>query len=122
MRYFERLDPDLPLDLPPRDTADSNWHMFQPVLRLDETGLSRGEFLQAMQARGIGVGVHYPALHLFALYRGMGYGPGDFPQAERIGAGIVTLPLFPAMRDADVDRVCDAVRDILRPNSASRHR
>jgi hypothetical protein len=122
MRYFDRLDPDLALDLPPRDTTDSNWHMFQPVLRLDQAGMSRGEFLQAMQARGIGVGVHYPALHLFALYRGLGYGPGDFPEAERIGAGIVTLPLFPAMRDADVDRVCEAVRDILGATSASRHR
>jgi dTDP-4-amino-4,6-dideoxygalactose transaminase len=43
----------------------------------------------------------------------MGYGPGDFPHAEHVGRSIVTLPLFPGMLDADVARVCGAVRDIL---------
>jgi dTDP-4-amino-4,6-dideoxygalactose transaminase len=68
------------------------------------------------------VGVHYPALHLFRLYREMGFREGDFPHAERVGAGIVTLPLFPAMGDEDVDRVATAVRDILRPNLRAGHR
>ncbi len=121
-RYFDKLDRELPLDLPPRDRTQSNWHMFQPVLRLDELSIGRADVLRGLQERGIGAGVHYPALHLFKLYRGMGYGPGDFPHAERIGAGILTLPLFPAMRDEDVDRVCEALRDILRPHVKSRHR
>jgi dTDP-4-amino-4,6-dideoxygalactose transaminase len=43
----------------------------------------------------------------------MGFKPGDFPHAERIGAGIATLPLFPAMREQDVDRVCAQVARIL---------
>jgi dTDP-4-amino-4,6-dideoxygalactose transaminase len=106
-RYFERFDANLGCDLPPADDAHTNWHMFQPVLPLDRMTGTRGDFLRGMQALGIGTGVHYPALHLFKLYRGMGYGPGDFPHAERIGAGIVTLPLFPTMTEADVDRVCD---------------
>jgi hypothetical protein len=92
------------------------------VLPLDRMTGTRGDFLRGMQAIGIGTGVHYPALHLFKLYRGMGYGPGDFPHAERIGAGIVTLPLFPSMTEADVDRVCDGVRDILRPLLRPVHR
>ena len=46
---------------------------------------------------------------MFTLYRNRGFGPGMFPQAERIGAAIVTLPLFPAMTQADVERVCEAV-------------
>lgn len=122
-RYFAGLGSDLPLDLPPRDAAGhGNWHMFQPILRLDETALTRGAFLDALRERGIGAGVHYPALHLFRLYRDMGYREGDFPHAERAGRGIVTLPLFPAMTESDVDRVCDAVRDILRADNARRHR
>ena len=48
-----------------------------------------------MHERGIGVGVHYPALHLFTAYRKLGYKEGDFPNAERIGRETVTLPLFP---------------------------
>jgi dTDP-4-amino-4,6-dideoxygalactose transaminase len=122
MRYFERLDPGLLSDLPPREARGGNWHMFQPVLPLDRLTVSRGDFIRAMHDRGIGVGVHYPALHLFRLYREMGFREGDFPHAERVGAGIVTLPLFPAMGDDDVDRVATAVRDILRPNLRAGHR
>ena len=66
-----------------------------------------------MRAAGIGVGVHYPAIHLLSLYRDMGHHSGEFPIAERIGARIVTLPLFPAMRDEHVERVCRAVASTL---------
>jgi len=121
-RYFERIDPAWGLELPPPDDGDTNWHMFQPLLPLGEGRPTRAEFIQRMQGHGIGVGVHYPALHRFALYRGLGYGDGDFPHAERIGASIVTLPLFPAMRDEDVDRVCEALRDILGGSESARHR
>ena len=111
-RYFDRLAqrPVAGLELPPRDFDNSNWHMFQPLL---PEGSDRGKFIAAMAARDIGVGVHYPALHLFSLYRRLGFKPGDYPQAERVGARTITLPLFPAMADSDVDRVCDAVAEIL---------
>jgi len=121
-RYFERFDRSLHCDLPPEEFAHSNWHMFQVLLPLERLDLGRGEFVAQMHARGIGVGVHYPAMHLFKLYRGLGYGEGNFPHAERVGASIVTLPLFPTMAEADVDRVCDTLRDILRPHLRPEHR
>lgn len=114
-RYFERWDRALGCALPPADFEQSNWHMFQPLLPLERMALSRGAFIEAMRAQGIGVGVHYPAMHLFTLYRERGYAPGDLPAAEHIGARTVTLPLFPLMRDEDVDRVCAAVTRVLRP-------
>jgi dTDP-4-amino-4,6-dideoxygalactose transaminase len=113
-RYFARWDPRLACDLPPADFAQSNWHMFQPVLPLDRMRGTRADFIRGMRTAGIGVGVHYPAMHLFTLYRAQGWKAGDFPHAERIGAGTVTLPLFPAMHDSDVDRVCDAAAAVLR--------
>ena len=67
-----------------------------------------------MKERGIGTGVHYPVIHLFTLYRKRGFREGMFPQAERIGAGILTLPLFPAMTQGDVERVCEAVSDSIK--------
>ncbi|MDD5248388.1 MAG: DegT/DnrJ/EryC1/StrS aminotransferase family protein [Rhodocyclaceae bacterium] len=109
-RYFELLDPRLGLALPLADFENSNWHMFQALL---PAGADRGAFIAAMKARGIGVGVHYPALHLFSLYRRLGWKEGDFPIAEDVGRRIVTLPLFPAMADGDVDRVCSALSEIL---------
>ena len=109
-RYFGLWDRSLGCGLPPEDFANSNWHMFQIVL---PQGVERAGFMSRLRAAGIGTGVHYPAMHLFKLYRGMGWRPGQFPHAERIGAAIVTLPLFPSMRDEDVDRVCDASRKAL---------
>jgi dTDP-4-amino-4,6-dideoxygalactose transaminase len=84
--------------------------MFQIVL---PPQVERGDFIAAMHAAGIGVGVHYPAIHLLTFYRGMGFQRGDFPHAERVGRGIATLPLFPAMQNQDVDRVCAQVARIL---------
>jgi dTDP-4-amino-4,6-dideoxygalactose transaminase len=66
-----------------------------------------------MKARGIGVGVHYPAIHLFSAYRALGYREGQFPNAERIGRETVTLPLFPAMELNDVERVVRAVNEVV---------
>lgn len=108
--YFQRIDPALGLELPPADFENSNWHMFQPLL---PRGTNRGAFIAAMRNRGIGVGVHYPALHLFSLYRALGFREGDCPVAEDIGRRTVTIPLFPAMADEDVTRVCTAMAESL---------
>ena len=80
--------------------------MFQVLLPADAV---RTVFISHMRDAGIGVGVHYPAMHLFTLFRQLGYRPGDFPHAERIGSRTVSLPMFPAMRDGDVDRVLAAM-------------
>ncbi len=113
--YFEAFDA-LRLDergvqLPPRSPQDSNWHMFQVVLPAQAP---RAQVMERLKARGIGSGVHYPPIHLFSLYRKRGFAPGDFPHAERVGAAILTLPLFPGMRDGDVDRVAQALDAVLR--------
>lgn len=108
-RYLAQWDPSLAFELPPADLENhGNWHMFQPLLPR-AFAPKRGAFIERMKALGIGVGVHYPAMHLFSLFRARGHARGDFPVAEDIGARTVTLPLFPAMTDADVDRVCGAV-------------
>jgi dTDP-4-amino-4,6-dideoxygalactose transaminase len=90
--------------------------MFQVLL---PAGADRGRVIAAMKDRGIGVGVHYPPLHLFSLYRKLGFKEGDFPVAERIGATTLTLPLFPSMQDSDVGRVCAALADSLASNLRS---
>jgi dTDP-4-amino-4,6-dideoxygalactose transaminase len=114
--YFEHFaahgaaDPGLQLPLP--DFVNSNWHMFQVVLPKD-LPISRAQVMEQLHAMGIGTGVHYPAIHLFALYRRLGFKPGDFPIAESVGRNILTLPLFAAMRDSDVPRVVEALLRVL---------
>ena len=109
-RYFELWDRGLGCELPVEDFEQSNWHMFQVVL---PERFPRPRFIAGMREHGIGVGVHYPAMHLFKLYRQLGWREGRFPHAERIGRGIATLPLFPAMAEGDVERVCDAATKVL---------
>ena len=121
-RYFELFDRSLGCALPLDDFENSNWHMFQILLPLDRLHITRGDFIRLMHERGIGTGVHYPAMHLFKLYRALGHHDGEFPHAERVGREIVTLPLFPAMTDADVARVCKACAEILRPALVSKDR
>lgn len=121
-RYFELLaDMAPPLLLPARGRMDDEtghaWHMFAPLLPLEHLTIGRREFIAALHQRGIGTGIHYPAIHLFTAYRALGWKEGNCPNAERIGRETVTLPLFPAMRDEDVDRVCAAVREIIAQNT-----
>ena len=113
-RYFTQIDPALGLELPVHDFTNSNWHMFQVLLPLEKMKISRADFISRLRERNIGAGVHYPAMHLFSLYRSLGYQTGDFPLAERIGRSTLTLPLFPAMSDADVDAVCANIADLLK--------
>ena len=103
----------LGLELPVEDFANSNWHMFQVVLPQQRLSISRAQVMEQLMAAGIGTGVHYPPMHLFALYRRLGFKSGDFPVAEYIGRNILTLPLFAAMRDSDVPRVAEALMRIL---------
>ena len=112
-RYFDLWNSRCPLRLPARGDAGHSWHMFAPLLPLDRAGLTRPQFIRGMDELGISVGVHYQAIHTFSAYRKLGWTDGMFPNAERIGRETVTLPLFPAMRDSDVDRVVDAVDHVI---------
>ncbi|EYS98205.1 aminotransferase DegT [Cupriavidus sp. SK-4] len=106
---LEALGIELPQALDAHD-ATTNWHMFQVVLPTERLqggpAQARQQVMEALRERGIGTGVHYPPIHLFTYYRSLGWREGMLPHAERIGRGIVTLPLFPAMQAADVERVC----------------
>ena len=94
--------------------AITNWHMFQVVLPADRLRGGRAAVMAGLRAIGIGTGVHYPAVHTFALYRGLGWKDGMLPNAERIGRAILTLPLYPSLRESDVERVCDGLAQVTR--------
>lgn len=105
-RYTELLA-DLPgIELP--RTAPGNadvWHLY--VIRVPE----RDRVLAALNAAGIGAGIHYPVpVHLSGAYRGMGRGPGSFPVAERAARGILSLPMFPHISEVQQQYVADHLR------------
>jgi dTDP-4-amino-4,6-dideoxygalactose transaminase len=110
-QFGDNFEADTGAQLPPRDFEQTNWHLFQLVL---PERLPRAVFMEKMLERNIGVGYHYPAIHLLSLYRARGFGDGMFPVAETVGRRIVSLPMFYAMNTEDVERTVDAVKSVLR--------
>jgi dTDP-4-amino-4,6-dideoxygalactose transaminase len=111
--YFRELEgSDLGL-VPARGDEGHSWHMFTLLIDFEARRMTRVEFQKKMAERGIGIGIHYPCIPGFTYYRMLGYRPEDYPNAARIGRETVTLPLFPAMEDSDVGRVCRELRAVL---------
>lgn len=112
-RYFELWGDSPPVRLPARGDEGHSWSFFAPLLPLPELRVTRRQMIEALAERGIGAGVHYPAIHLFSAYRALGYREGQFPLSERIGRETLTLPLFPAMQMSDVERVVATVNELI---------
>ena len=113
-QYFGELEGFKPVTLPARGDSGHSWHMFQVLIDFPMQGMTRPEFQARMSERGIGIGVHYPCIPGLEYYRRQGYREEDTPIAARVGRETVTLPLFPAMGDDDIPRVCRELRDLLR--------
>ncbi len=119
--YFARLEGDelFPAQaLPPRANPGHSWNMFTVLLPLDATRTTRKQFMEAMQEEGIGTGISYEAIHLTSHFRAKGFAEGRFPVSERIARETVTLPLYPEMRESDVERVCETMKRVLRRKAA----
>lgn len=105
-RYTELLA-DLPgVELPRTAPGNSDvWHLY--VVRVPD----RDRVLAALNAAGIGAGIHYPVpVHLSRAYRDLGYGPGSFPVAEQAARGILSLPMFPHISEVQQQYVADHLR------------
>jgi dTDP-4-amino-4,6-dideoxygalactose transaminase len=107
-RRYDALLGDIPgVRLPV--TAEGNehvWHLY--VVRLPE----RDRVIAALQARGIGAGIHYPLpVHLTAAFAHLGHGRGDFPVAEEAAGTILSLPMHPHLTAAQQERVATTLAD-----------
>ncbi|KNZ31774.1 MAG: pyridoxal phosphate-dependent aminotransferase [Methylibium sp. NZG] len=105
----------LPLTLPPQARAGDvhSWHLY--VIRLlPAAPLTRDALIERLFAERIGCSVHYIPLHLQPYWRDRyRLSAAQFPQSQRAFEGLVSLPIYPRMSDADVARVCRALRDAL---------
>ncbi|HSN20396.1 MAG TPA: DegT/DnrJ/EryC1/StrS aminotransferase family protein [Usitatibacter sp.] len=120
-RYFECIAGDdllTPDRLPPRDNPGHSWNMFAVLLPLEAMGRTRKSFIDAMAEAGIGIGISYEAIHLTTLFRRKGFREGRFPVSERIARETATLPLYPEMRESDVERVCETLARVMRRKAA----
>ena len=107
---------DLPFGLPASVEPDTRhaYHLYTILIDKEKTGISRDEFLNAMTANNIGVGVHYLSIPEHPYYqKTFGWKPEDYPDAMYIGRQTVSLPISAKLTDEDVGDVVEAVREVL---------
>ena len=113
-RYDEAFS-DLPLRTPRKVRPDDvhSWHLYVLQLCLEELDIDRNRFIELMSEQGVGTSVHFIPLHIQPYWRDRyGFQPDDFPVAMEVYQRAVSLPIYPAMSDDDVDRVIEAVRAV----------
>jgi len=113
-RYNQQLQ-SLPLTLP-FQSAESYSAMHLYVIRLDlkKTQLTHRQIFEILREKNIGVNLHYIPVHFQPYYQNMGFKPGDFPEAEAYYRDAISIPLFPAMTNAQQNYIVDTLSEILR--------
>lgn len=106
---YDRLIGDMP-DVVLPVVAEGATHVYQ-MYTVQLPAHRRDAALRAMRARGIGASVHFdPPVHLQPAYLARGCREGQLPETERLVRGIVTLPMYPDMTEADQDWVVESLR------------
>jgi len=113
-RYTQAFS-TLPEIEPPFFAADreSAWHLYVIRLNLGSLRVGRAGFFKALRGENIGVNVHYIPVPWHPYYQRLGYGKGGWPIAEAAYEQMISLPIFPAMSDGDVDDVITAVEKVV---------
>lgn len=112
--YDERLEPLAPIVRPIRRTAGCvpAWHLYVVLIDFEAVGIGRATVMTRLREQGIGTQVHFIPVHKQPYYSER-YGEQSLPGADAYYARCLSLPLFPAMRDRDVRRVVDGLRNAL---------
>lgn len=101
--------------LPPADKKNKNaYHLYPVRIKTENLTLTRDEIIDAIQAKNIGLGVHYRAIHLLSYYKKyFNTDYGAFPNAEYAGDRLISLPLYPKMSREDIGCVAGAVKEVV---------
>lgn len=85
------------------------WHLY--VVRvMPEFGLSRDELIARLSEAGVDCSVHFTPLHHFTYFAPT-LGAGDLPATDAVAQQVVSLPMYPALRDGEIERICTAIDD-----------
>ncbi|HEX8160355.1 MAG TPA: DegT/DnrJ/EryC1/StrS family aminotransferase [Pyrinomonadaceae bacterium] len=112
--YFDALGGVEEIELPPTDADRIHaWHLFPIRLNLERLSIDRNRFVEELKGAGVGCSVHWRPLHLHPYYgETFGWTPEDFPVASSVWERLVSLPIFPGMREEESAHVADTVKDI----------
>lgn len=113
--YLDCLKDITTLDLPYQygPIENNSWHLFPIIIRPEAT-VSRDEFIKLMIEEGIGTSVHYKPLHRMSYYKKTyNLNPDNFPNAEKIWKGRVSLPIYPDLKNDELIFICKTIKKIL---------
>lgn len=75
----------------------------------------RDKLREFLKSKGVESGVHYPIpIHLLKAYSYLGLGPGSFPVAERVAKEILSLPMFPLLKEEEIQYVVDCIKEFVK--------
>jgi UDP-4-amino-4,6-dideoxy-N-acetyl-beta-L-altrosamine transaminase len=97
-----------------RPDRESAWHLYVVRLKLERLQVGRQQIFQALRAENIGASVHYIPVPWHPYYQRLGYMKGQWPEAEAAYERVLSLPIFPGMRDEDVEDVVAACTKVIR--------
>jgi perosamine synthetase len=113
-RYIEAMSIIEELELPPvnHDRIPS-WHLFPIKLNLEKLAIDRNKFIEELKRAGIGCSVHWRPLHLHPYYeQTFGWDPEEFPVASTVWERLISLPIFPGMREEEITYVIHTVKNL----------
>jgi len=97
-----------------RSGATSSYHLYAIRIQAKDLSTTHAKVFNALRQNGVGVNLHYTPVHLQPYYRQLGFGPGQFPEAENYAREAITLPLFPDLSEADQEKIVSILASALR--------
>ena len=106
--------PNLDGNQPPTYKHHGAYHIYIIQLKLENIDNNRDEIFKKLKEAGIGVNVHYMPIYLHPYYETLGYKKGLCPESEKCYDRIITLPIFPLLKDEDIEYVCNTLVNVIR--------
>ncbi len=91
----------------------SAYHIYVIKINTDKINKTRDQIFKELKQNGIGVNVHYMPIYLHSYYQELGYKKGLCPEAETVYEQIITLPMFPLLKDEEIEYIYNIVKNIL---------
>ncbi len=112
-RLYDKLLTDLPIVLPPGPTQGLSPNHYVYVIRIKNTGIkNRDKLFEFLTKFGVSCAIYYPIpIHLQKALRDLGYRKDDFPNAERVAQEVLSLPLYPELKEVQVRYICAKIRE-----------
>lgn len=110
-RYYELMSSIPGVEMP--TVTDWGYHSFNYyTIRLDQTMIDRDGLQAHLTGRGVATAIYYPlALHQQPAFKNLGYEEGDLPVTEKVQREVISLPMYPELRDLDQETVAGAIRE-----------